>query len=135
MEIKGKCIKVMDVTSGTGKNGKPWEKLDFLLEYGNEYPKSVCLTLFNKTEQAPAVGDNLTCQVSPESREYNGKYYTNMNCWKIEGFTGNLKKSGPSDGRGVFDEPSSPIGGKPAHERIEPRKQPNENIDTSDLPF
>lgn len=91
MEIKGKCIQVMPIESGIGKNGQEWKKLNFVIEYGDQYPKKVCLTLFNKLEQAPAVGDQLTCQVSPESREYNGKWYTNMNCWKVEGFTGNLR--------------------------------------------
>lgn len=111
LEIKGKCIAVLPLETGMGKKGE-WKKLNFVIEYGEEYPKQVCLQLFgDRVNNTPAVGDNLTCKFSLESREYNGKYYTTATCWSIEGFTGNLKKkvggAPASDDNLVWDTPST----------------------------
>ena len=32
MEIKGKIIEVLDIKSGTSKNGKEWKSLEFIFE-------------------------------------------------------------------------------------------------------
>jgi hypothetical protein len=90
LEIKGRCIQVLPVETGMGKKGQ-WNKLVFVIETAAQYPKKIAMTLWD-INKAPAVGDDLTCSVDPESREYNMKWYTDLRCWKIEGFTGNLKK-------------------------------------------
>jgi len=89
MEIKGTIKKILDQQSGEGKNGT-WVKQDLLLVYGDQYPKEVAVTCFGKVvdsiEQLTE-GMTITAHVNPESREYNGKYFTNINAWKLE-FTG-----------------------------------------------
>lgn len=129
MEIKGRCIQVMPVESGMGKKGQ-WNKIVFVVETNGQYSKKIAMTLWD-INKAPAVGDELTCGVDPESREYNGKWFTDIRCWKIEGFTGNLKAPQKKD-----DDwgPSSEVS-KPAHERIgEYKFTPDPTMDDS-LPF
>jgi hypothetical protein len=85
MEISGKIVQVLDLQSGTGKNGI-WKKQDFILETKGQYPKKVCLTVWgDKIEQfGMREGDELTAGIEIESREYNGRWYTDVKAWKVE---------------------------------------------------
>jgi hypothetical protein len=89
MEIKGKVKKVLPIEQGEGKNGKGWKRRDFILEFKDgDYDKIVALTA--RTDAALdrvgnlAEGAQVNVSFNVESREYNGKYYTNLNAWKIE---------------------------------------------------
>ena len=85
MEISGKIIAVLPQTSGEGRNGT-WRSQDFVIETADQYPKKVCLNLFNdKIDQFPVViNDTVTVSFDVESREYNGRWYTNLRAWKVE---------------------------------------------------
>ncbi len=86
MEIKGKLIAIMPSTSGTSAKGE-WHKSEILIETLETYPKKVVLTFMGK-ERSPidtvSIGSEVNCHINIESREYNGRYYTNVNCWKYE---------------------------------------------------
>lgn len=113
MQIKGKCIQVLPLETGASAKGE-WKKRNFVIEYGEEYPKKACFQLFgNKVDMTPREGNNLTVHFSPESKEYNGKWYTQLNCWKLEGFTGNLQPQAPSmASKSGFDAlPKTDVGG------------------------
>ena len=81
MEIKGKVIAILPETTGTGKNGA-WKSQDFVIETADQYPKKVCLKCFNKP--TPKMDEVVNVFFDPESREYNGKWFTNLNVWKFE---------------------------------------------------
>lgn len=85
MEISGKIIQVLDEQSGTGRNGV-WKKQDFILETKSQYPKKVCLTVWgDKIEQFNMKeGDEVTAGIEIESREYNGRWYTDVKIWKVD---------------------------------------------------
>lgn len=86
LKIKGTITKILEAESGTSKAGKEWNKLDFLIETKDAYPKIVCFTLFgDKTDimQYQKVGNLVDVYFNLESREYNGKYFHNINAWKI----------------------------------------------------
>lgn len=85
MELSGKIVKVLQLQSGQGKNGV-WKKQEYVLEYGDAYPKLVCFNLWGeKIDQYPiSEGDAVTISFDVESREFNGKYYTDVKAWKIE---------------------------------------------------
>ncbi len=84
MELKGKVIQVLPVQSGEGH--RSWRKQDFILEIPSQYPKKVCISLWgDKIESAGLkIGDDITAFIDIESREYNGRWYTNVKAWKIE---------------------------------------------------
>jgi len=85
MELKGKVIQLLPMQSGMGKKG-PWKKQEFILETQAQYPKKVCLSAWgDKIDQfGVAEGDMLNVFVDLESREYNGRWYTEARAWKIE---------------------------------------------------
>lgn len=85
MEIKGKIIQLLPLQTGMGKKGQ-WKKQDFVIETPGQYPKKVCLSLWgDKVDQYKvASGDVVTVTVDLESREYNGRWYTEARAWKLE---------------------------------------------------
>ena len=85
MEITGKIIAVLPEQGGVSKNGNEWKK--HVLETHDQYPKKVCFQLFGADRIAQAAiqpGEELTVSFDIESREYMGKWYTNINAWKVE---------------------------------------------------
>lgn len=86
MEIKGKIIQALPEVSGTSKAGNPWKKREYVLETHDTYPKKVFFNFFgNSADQYPLnVGDEVTVSYDIESREYNGRWYTDIRAWKAE---------------------------------------------------
>ena len=87
MEITGKIIAVLPEQGGVSKNGNEWKKQEYVLETHDQYPKKVCFQLFGADRIAQAAiqpGEELTVSFDIESREYMGKWYTNINAWKVE---------------------------------------------------
>ncbi|MCC5936137.1 MAG: DUF3127 domain-containing protein [Lunatimonas sp.] len=83
MELNGKVIQALDEQSGNGRNGV-WKKRDYVIETGGNYPKKVCVTVWgDKIDQfGLQVGDEVNLGIEIESREYNGKWYTDIKVWK-----------------------------------------------------
>ncbi len=89
MEITGKLIHVLAQQTGEGKNGT-WKKQDFVIETDGQYPKKVCLTVWGDkfNENHLTEGNELLVSFDAESREYNGRWFTDLKAWKIELATG-----------------------------------------------
>ena len=85
LQIEGKVVQILEEQSGTGKNG-PWRKQEFILETQDQYPKKVCITQWGDKidEFNVQQGEQLTAHVDIQSREYNGRWYTDVKAWKIE---------------------------------------------------
>lgn len=88
MEIKGKINRILQPSSGISKSGNEWKKQEFVIETsGDQFPKQICFTLFNdKLNLLDGLQPGLEVNVSfsIESREFNGKWYHNINAWKID---------------------------------------------------
>jgi hypothetical protein len=86
LQLTGTVKKIGEEQTGEGGKGK-WTKRTMLLEYMNgNYPKTVEFTGMNKGAEAIGtlgVGETATVHFDLESREYNGKYYTSANVWKV----------------------------------------------------
>jgi len=86
MEVKGTIKKKLKLQSGTSKAGNEWQKLDVIITQSDEYSKEVCITAFGdkaiESVKRFNEGDSVEVSVNVESREYNGKYYTNITGWK-----------------------------------------------------
>ncbi len=91
MEITGKVIKILPLQSGTGKNGI-WKKQEFILETTAQISRKICFSLWgDKIDQANLTeGDEAEVMFDLESREYNGRWYTEAKAWKV------VRKSGGS---------------------------------------
>ncbi len=87
MEIQGKIIEILPLQSGVGKaSGKEWKKQDYVLETLDQYPRKICFNLWsdNIDKFAIQMGEELTVSIDIESREYNGRWYTDIRAWKVE---------------------------------------------------
>ena len=85
MEISGKIIAVLPIATGQGKNGT-WRSQDYVLETADQYPKKVCFNLFgDKIDQFPiAIDEVVNVSFDIDSKEYNGRWFTNIRAWKVD---------------------------------------------------
>lgn len=90
MELQGRIIQVMPISSGVSRNGNKWQRREFILETPGQYPKKVCLQLFgDRVNQYPvSVGQDVKVSFEIESREYQGRWYSSITAWKVE-YSGN----------------------------------------------
>ncbi len=86
MELSGKVIQKLPEVGGNSKSGNAWRKQEFILETGGQYPKKVCVSLWgDKIDQFSInAGENVTLSIDVESREYNGRWYTEVKAFKVE---------------------------------------------------
>lgn len=126
--IQGKIIKFLPKTEGDSASGKHWVKAGIVIEYGDEYPTKAAFSIFGEQRlQACAglkEGMDVTVNYNPQSREYNERWYTDLQCISV-----------------------TPIAQQPAQQQANPTSQwPQENIQSSspslspqieeeDLPF
>lgn len=92
-------MNLLPMQSGQGKNGT-WKKQEFIIETPGQYPKKVCLSLWGEKvdENRLAVGEKITASINIESREYNGRWYTDVRAWKIaKGNGGGQNEAPPID--------------------------------------
>lgn len=85
MEISGKLVSVLPRQEGQSNRGN-WVKQEFLIETAEQYPKKVLISAWAEKVQelsGYAPGSMLTLDVNLESREYNGRWYTDVRVWRF----------------------------------------------------
>ncbi len=86
MEIKGKITQIPPIQTGMGKKGA-WAKSEFILETQGQYPKKVAMSLWGQDKIDKydlEVGLTITAHIELESKDFNGRWYTEIRAWKIE---------------------------------------------------
>lgn len=85
LELIGKITQVLPEKSGTSARG-PWRKQEYVIEIPGEYPKQVCFMVWgDKIDQfGIQQGQELTVHFDLESREYQGRWYTDVKAWRVE---------------------------------------------------
>lgn len=126
MDVVGKIIVKLPLMKGTSQAGNPWQKQEYVLETEDSYPKKVHFDFFGeKAEQNPLnIGDRVRLYFDIESREYNGKWYTNIRGWKAE----QVDSANP----GVQ---SAPVAAPQAPVTPVPDFAPTSSNESDDLPF
>ena len=87
MELEGRIVRKLNVQSGTSARGA-WSKQEFVLEYqeGN-FPTQVCMNVWGddkvKELDRYQVGDKVKVSFNLSSREFNGRWYTDVRAWRI----------------------------------------------------
>lgn len=104
MDINGRVIQVLPEQSGEGKNGT-WRKQDFVIETESQYPKKICFTVWGDkiNPQLMQEGNQLNVSFDIESREYNGRWYTDVKAWKME-----MAGEGQSNNSGFAPQAAAP---------------------------
>lgn len=86
MEVKGKIIAALPEVSGVSRSGNSWKKKEYVLETFDTYPRKVHFTCFgdNADKIVLQIGQVATISFDIESREYNGRWYTDIRAWKAD---------------------------------------------------
>ena len=84
MELQGKIIEVQEIVEGTTKKGDHWQKQVYVLETDGQYPKKIAFQVWNDNLRKFDIctDDEVTIGIDIESREYDGKWYTDVKAWK-----------------------------------------------------
>ena len=96
MEVKGKVVKKLPIESGISKSEKEWKKQVIVIDTGADYNPEIAITAFGddkiKDLDKLNVGDSVLIKCNVSSREYNGRYFHNIDGWF---FTKNTKQEEP----------------------------------------
>lgn len=84
MEISGTIIQVIPEKSGTSARG-PWRKQEYILETQSDFPKKICFMVWGDKIDDFGIrqGQTLRVEVDIESREFNGRWYTDVRAWRV----------------------------------------------------
>ena len=105
MEVTGKLVKKLELETGTSKAGKEWQKQSIVIDTGNDFNNEVCISAFgDKLEQMNKleVGMEVSVLCNVYSREYNGRYFHNIDGYF---FTNQSNKSSDKIQNGGEDMP------------------------------
>ena len=85
LQITGTVSQVLPEQTGEGRNG-PWRKQEFILDTGGDYPKQICMVQWgdNIDQSNVQMGETITAHIDIQSREYNGRWYTDVKAWRVE---------------------------------------------------
>jgi hypothetical protein len=81
MEVRGKLKTILPLESGTSKAGKEWQKQSIVIDTGDDFNNIVCVSAFgDKVAKMNMLEEGMTVAIlcNVYSREYNGKYYHNI---------------------------------------------------------
>ena len=85
-QVKGQVKQILAGVSGTSKAGKEWAKQEFIIETEEQFPKNLAFTLFgDKMDLMNGInaGDNVEVNFGVESREFNGRWFHNINAYGV----------------------------------------------------
>ena len=96
MEVKGKVVKKLPIESGISKSEKEWKKQVIVIDTGADYNPEIAIQAFGddkiKDLNKLSVGDSVLIKCNVSSREYNGRYFHNIDGYW---FTKNTKEESP----------------------------------------
>ena len=76
LELEGRITRKLPVQQGTSARGA-WAKQEFIFEYQEgKFPTSICMNVWGV--------DKVKISFNLSSREYNGRWYTDVSAWRIE---------------------------------------------------
>jgi hypothetical protein len=87
LELEGTLRQKLGVQSGTSARG-PWAKQEFIVEFpdGN-FTSQACFTAWGQDKVADLdkyqVGDRVKVSFNLKSREFNGRWYNDLQIWRI----------------------------------------------------
>lgn len=137
MDIIGTIIMDLPLQEGVSKSGNNWKKKEWVLETKDNFPKKVKFHVFGERRVAELnfeIGKTYRIGVDIESREFNGRWYTDVNA-----LNATLLEEGMMGGTGISASPMPPFG-QPESSVSNPQSTVQDPFgsssnDTDDLPF
>ena len=135
--VQGIITHVLPEENGVGKaSGKEWKKQTAVLQTQDQYPKYIAFDMFNNRIVPLQVGQSVQVQISVESREYQGKWYSNVNAIAVAPVQGGMGMQMPP--QGGFAQPTQGYQMPPQGVQSTPQTQTPQapfNKRGEDLPF
>lgn len=81
LQIEGTCTFI-----GSVSRGETWQKQEFVIKTEGQYPTEICFSVWNDKclmLDRCQVNDRLIVKFNPSSREYQGKWYTELTAWNV----------------------------------------------------
>ncbi|MFA6201412.1 MAG: DUF3127 domain-containing protein [Bacteroidales bacterium] len=144
MEIIGKFVKSLPEQNGESQRG-PWVRGGFVIETEEQFPKQVCFSLWGEDKVAVVrtmnAGTQIKVYFSPESREFNERWYTDLRCFRIDTFNPVTVGGAPQQEQG-FANPQPKVNPTPVQSTSEPKVEEYGSFNNTaepqeddDLPF
>ena len=129
--LTGTITKIFPVENIQGKQGT-LTKQAFLLKTDGQYPKQVYMTRWGKSidQYDLSEGEKVTVSFDIESREWQGKWYTDVKVWKVESAGHPMQQP---DARVAPVTKHEPVYGQKS--QAEHKNTAGINDGTNDLPF
>jgi hypothetical protein len=86
--VQGRITDILQTESGVGKNNKDWHKRVFVIETDTQYPALIAFTAWNTViDQLDhlTIGSQVEVRFDVSSREYQGKYYSDIKAIAVKG--------------------------------------------------
>ncbi|MFR9503525.1 MAG: DUF3127 domain-containing protein [Rikenellaceae bacterium] len=128
MEFEGVVYEILPAASGTSARGE-WQRQEVVFEVmDGQYSRKVVVTFFNKEAEVKSLvkGQSYVVSINLESREYNGRWYTNVNGWRVQ------PKQAPAPAPAPMPEAVPPM---PSAPLAEPSYGSAAAEEVDDLPF
>ena len=145
LELEGTLRQKLGVQSGTSARGQ-WAKQEFILEFpdGN-FTAQACFTAWGQDKVAELdkyqVGDKIKVSFNLKAREYNGRWYNDLQIWRISPAgaaapTAPGAPAYPAQGAPSFPaQTGNPTPAAPTYEAPAPTLDDMPGDNTEDLPF
>lgn len=85
MDFEGKVLTVLPVVKGTNARGE-WVKQEVIFEQPGEFNRKICVGFWgDKAAEAGTLqpGEMVNISANVESREFNGRWYTDVRAWRM----------------------------------------------------
>ena len=89
LKAKGKIVKILEKVTGQKKDGSAeWVKQSFVIDNGEQYKNLASFEVFGeekveKLNKYNKVGDEVEVSFNISCNEWQGKYYTTLQAWKV----------------------------------------------------
>lgn len=127
MEFEGTVFSVLPIVKGTSARGE-WMKQEVIFDLPGEFQKKLCVGFWgDKAQDASNLksGDRVSVSANVESREYNGRWYTEVRGWRM------VRKAAETGG-------TMPAGDFPPMDAFAPAEEfsaSGQTKEVDDLPF
>ena len=86
MEFEGRVLEILPAVTGQSARGT-WERQTVVFEQpSKQYGKEIAVTFMNKGQDVASlrVGESYTVSFDIESRNYQGRWYTDVRAWRVQ---------------------------------------------------
>lgn len=128
MELEGTVIQDLPLQEGVSKAGNAWKKKEWIIETLGQYPRKVKVHFFGDRADTNRleIGKTYVIGIDIESREFNGRWYTD-----VSGYSSRLASA---PGESSTPEPPSWTASAPGGQPAAPASFQGADS-TDDLPF